>query len=266
MYEDLVLPAGYEVIFEAGAELGLHQGASFISFSPVQAYGEAEKPVKIFSDNASGSFTVMQAAGWSNLSNVWFEGLNTLKSGGWELTGAVTFYESDVRLYRCAFRKNHCEDALNIFRSEFELRHCLFSDTPFDAFDADFSKGIVEDCQFLRTGNDGMDFSGSIVNIKNCRMEGNADKALSVGEESDVVIYDSVIKNAQIALASKDFSMLYVRGVKLQDCQQGFVVFQKKPEFGPAKMVVESYEAQNVRRLHYIAPGNFLQLKDKVLQ
>ncbi len=266
MYEDLVLPPGYEVIFEAGAELGLHQGASFISFSPVQAYGEADQPVKIFSDNASGSFTVMQAAGWSNLSNVWFEGLNTLKSGGWELTGAVTFYESDVRLYRCAFRKNHCEDALNIFGSEFELRHCRFSDTPFDAFDADFSKGIVEDCQFLRTGNDGMDFSGSIVNIKNCRMEGNADKGLSVGEESDVVIYDSVIKNAQIALASKDFSMLYVRGVKLQDCQQGFVVFQKKPEFGPAKMVVESYEAQNVRRLHYIAPGNFLQLKDKVLQ
>jgi hypothetical protein len=266
LYEDLVLPAGYTVVFEAGAELGLHRRAAFISFSPVQAYGQSELPVKIFSDDASGSFTVMQAAGWSNLSNVWFEGLNTLRKGGWELTGAVTFYESDVRFNRCAFRNNHCEDALNIFRAEFELRHSLFSDTPFDAFDADFSKGIVENCRFLRTGNDGMDFSSSVVNIKNCYLEGNADKALSVGEESDVTFFDSVIKNANIALASKDYSLLYVRGLRLEDCQQGFVAFQKKPEFGPAKIIVESYEAQNVRRLHYIAPGNVLQLENKLIQ
>ncbi len=266
VYEDIILPAGYDVVFEAGAELGLHRKARFVSFSPVQAFGEAEKPVKIFSDDASGSFTVMQAGAWSNLSNVWFEGLNTIRSGGWELSGAVNFYEADVRFYRCAFRNNHCEDALNVIHSEFELRSCLFSDTPFDAFDADFSKGIVENCQFLRTGKDGMEFSGSIANIKNCLMESNGDKALNVGEESDAVIFDSTIKGAQIALASRDYSTLFVRGVNLKDCQQGFVAFQNKAEFGPAKIIVESFEAENVRRLYYVASGSVLQLKEKIVQ
>ena len=49
-----------------------------------------------------------------------FTGLNTLSYKGWELTGGVTFYESDVRIKNCVFEKNKCEDALNIICSKFE--------------------------------------------------------------------------------------------------------------------------------------------------
>lgn len=265
--EDVVIPSGYLTVLEPGAILDLSAGVHFLSYSPVQAYGTEEQPVKIFSNSSkTNGFAVMQTGEPSVMKYVIFEGLNTLKAGNWELTGAVTFYEADVQLYRCAFRNNRCEDGLNIVRSEFGLNHCRFSDTPSDAFDSDFSKGTVENCYFIRTGNDGMDFSGSIVHIENCYLEENGDKGVSVGEESDVSLFHSSIRRANIAVASKDLSVLFIRGLNLEDCQQGFVAFQKKPEFGGGKIVVESYTAKNIRRLHAISEGSFLQLEQEVVE
>ena len=37
---------------------------------------------------------------------------------GWELTGAVTFYESPVTFSRCEFSRSRSEDALNVIRGE----------------------------------------------------------------------------------------------------------------------------------------------------
>lgn len=259
--ENIVLPSGYLVVLEPGAILNLSSGAHFISFSPVHAFGTEEQPIKIYSSGSVfNGFTVMQTEAPSVMKHVVFEGLNTLKEGNWELTGAVTFYEADVQFYRCVFRNNRCEDGLNTIRSEFELRHCLFADTPFDAFDSDFCKGTVSDCRFLRTGNDGMDFSGSIVHVENCHLEQNEDKGVSVGEESDVSLFNTSIRNANIAVASKDLSLLFIRGLNMENCAQGFVAYQKKPEFGGAKIVVESYTAENVKRLHAISEGSMLQL------
>ncbi|MCA9018461.1 MAG: right-handed parallel beta-helix repeat-containing protein, partial [Planctomycetaceae bacterium] len=164
------------------------------------------------------------------------------------------------------FGSNKCEDGLNIIRSEFELSHCLFRDTPSDAFDSDFSKGTVSNCRFERTGNDGMDFSGSVVHITDCYLEKNGDKGVSVGEESDVTFFNSSIRHANIAVASKDLSLLFIRGLNMEDCEQGFVGFQKKPEFGGGKIVVESYTAKHIRRLHAISPGSMLQLVDQVVE
>ncbi|MCB0561380.1 MAG: CotH kinase family protein [Lewinellaceae bacterium] len=265
--EDLVIPNGYLVVLQPGAVLDLSSGAHFISFSPVQAYGTEEQPVKIVSNSSKANgFTVMQTEEPSVMQYVVFEGLNRLKEGNWELTGAVTFYEADAQLYRCVFRKNQSEDGLNIIRSEFELSHCLFTDTPSDAFDSDFSKGTVDNCRFTRTGNDGMDFSGSVVHITDCYLEENGDKGVSVGEESDVTFFNSSIRKANIAVASKDLSLLFIRGLDMEDCQQGFVAFQKKPEFGGGKIIVESYTAKNIKRLHAISEGSMLQLGEEEVE
>ncbi|MCB9265893.1 MAG: CotH kinase family protein [Lewinellaceae bacterium] len=267
LQDDIIIPPGYQVVLEAGAELDLSAGAHFLSYSPVQALGTEDQPVKVFSNgSAPNGFTVIQAGEPSVMKYAVFEGLNALKEGNWELTGAITFYEADVQLYRCVFRNNHSEDGLNIIRSEFRLSHCLFSDTPSDAFDSDFCKGTIDHCRFERTGNDGMDFSGSIVHIEDCNLEENGDKGVSVGEESDVTLFRTAIRKANIAVASKDLSMLFIRELDMEDCEQGFVGFQKKPEFGGGKIIVESYNAKNIKRLHAISEGSMLQLGEQVVR
>ena len=267
MEKDVIIPSGYQVLVEAGTTLDLINGAAIISYSPLQMFGSEEAPIKIISSDKSGNgLTVLQANAPSVLKHVLFDQLNTLKKGDWELTGAVTFYESEVDFYRCIFRNSQCEDALNIIRSNFKVDYCHFSNTLFDAFDSDFCKGKVTNSYFYETGNDGMDFSGSIVTIQDCQLENCRDKGISVGEESDVSVFSTSIKNCPIALAAKDLSVLLVRDISLEDCDQGFVAFQKKPEYGGSQIIVESYQAENLRRLHAISQGSYLQLIDQLIQ
>lgn len=265
--QDIVIPKGYEVYFESGVELNLTNRASFISYSPVQMYGTAEVPIKIQStDKTGGGFTILQAASRSTLSHVVFDGMNTLNKTGWTLTGAVTFYESEVELNKCLFQNIPCEDALNIIRSTFKLDFCRFTDISFDAFDSDFSKGKINNSYFYRIGNDAMDFSGSIITIRDCVAQYCGDKGVSVGEDSDAYLYSSTIEHCPIGVASKDLSVFYIDGISLKNCDQGFVAFQKKAEYGGSTIVVKNYTASNFKRLYAISKGCSLQLKDQLIK
>lgn len=261
IHELVVIPKGYELHIPPGTTLILEDGAGLLSRSPLQAIGTAESPIRILASGSNSlGCSVMNAPNASVLRYVSFTGLNTLRQGSWQLTGGVNFYESSVQLDHCRFTDNRGEDALNIIRSEFSMSNCLFSDIYSDAFDSDFSKGEIRNCIFRRTGNDGLDLSGSIVNVYDCRFDTHGDKGISVGEDSDAHIFDSSIRGAPIALAAKDQSMAFVRNMQLTNCDQGFVAFQKKPEYGGANIVVESYRAENVRRLYVAADGSRVQL------
>ncbi len=258
---DVIIPNGFEVFMGEGVSLDLVKKAKFISRSPLQLMGSEAAPVKIYSsDHSAQAFTVLQADAPSVLKDVVFENMNTLNEGGWMLTGAVNFYESEVRFYRCAFLKNHCEDALNVIRSRYKMDDCFFSDTEFDGFDNDFCKGEINNTTFRNIGNDAMDFSGSIVTVSNCKALGCGDKGISTGEESDVTVLSAVIENANIGVASKDLSTLFIRNIALKNCVQGFAAYQKKPEFGGAHIVVEKYKEEKVKRLYAISKGCSLQL------
>lgn len=263
----ILIPKGYKVFFPAGTEIDLVNSAFFLSKSPVEAYGEDERPVRIYSsDGTALGFSVLQAPTASVFSNTIFENLNTLSYKGIQYTGGVTLYESDARFYRCRFLRSQSEDALNMIRSTFEMDGCLIEQTAFDGLDSDFCKGKIRNSFFQNIGNDAIDFSGSIANLKEIDINKCGDKGISVGEESDVHLQDSQIKAAPIALASKDLSLLFVRNVAIKNCDQGFVAFQKKEEFGGGKIIVESYSADGVKRLNAIAPGSSLQLGDKIIQ
>ena len=219
-------------------EITFINDAYLLSYSPVYVVGDKEAPVKINSrDGKAGSFTVLQAGGKSILKHVEFNNQNTLVVDNWNLTGAVSFYESDVDITHVAFRNNKCEDALNIIRSDFKLDHCLFYGTFGDAFDADFCKGSIINCQYLKSGNDAIDVSGSNISVFRTTIDGAGDKGISAGENSQVKVYDSKISNANIGSASKDFSILELNNVEITLCKTGVTAFQKKPEFGPAKII-----------------------------
>ncbi len=265
--ESIIIPKGLRVIFSEGVYLDFIKHAKFISYSPVFMKGTEDDPIKIYSSDQTGNgFTVIQAEGESELRYVIFEDLNTLDYKGWNLTGGVTFFESDVSINHCAFRDNHCEDGLNIIRSEFSLGNSVISNTFGDGLDADFCKGYINNTRFQNTKNDAMDFSGSNILIQDCLVDGAGDKGVSVGEDTDVSIFKIKIKNSNIAVAVKDLSVLIIEQIRLENCQQGFVAYQKKPEFGGGNIVVKNYSTKDVRRLYNIHKNSILQLKDKLIK
>ena len=179
------------------------------------------------------------------------------------MTGAVNFYESDVDFINCGFTNNHCEDALNTIRSLFYVKNCKISDTYADGFDADFCEGLIDNLSIEDTGNDAIDFSGSVVNIKRMDIHRAGDKGISVGEETHLNVTSTYINGANIGVASKDLSLLKINLVNMVNCKTGFAGYQKKPEFGPATIEVKRYGAEQVDQLYLLDKGSKLMLVDK---
>ncbi|MGB1205235.1 MAG: CotH kinase family protein [Chitinophagales bacterium] len=260
--KDIIIPKGYQVHFAADAQLNFTNGAKFVSRSPVFTFGTSDSPVLIYSsDKSAAGFTVLQTAETSTLRHTVFRDFDTLKDNGWILTGAVTFYDADVNMSFCTFAKNHCEDGLNIVSSVFDIDNIVISETFSDGFDADFCEGTIRNAQFIATGNDGMDFSGSIIKIENCDIQNAGDKGISVGEQATVTIKSASIDGAVIGVASKDLSKLTIEKIDLKNLTQGFAAYQKKPEYGGSTIIAKSYSAENVKFLHQIEQDSRLKLE-----
>ncbi|MEZ4775767.1 MAG: hypothetical protein R3D00_21485 [Bacteroidia bacterium] len=265
--QPLVIPAGYKAEMYGGTQLDFRSGARFLSYSPVYFIGEEDNPIKIYSsDKTAAGFTVLQANAESHLRYVSFEDFNTLQDHGWQLTGAVTFYESDVKIEHCAFLDAHCEDALNIVRSRFQFTESVINGGPSDGFDADFCKGMIRNSTIKNMGNDGLDISGSVVDVYYCMVEKVGDKGISVGEASTLIVHGAEIRNAAKAIVAKDLSQATILNVKLFDCYTGFAAYQKKPEYGGASITVENYSAERVKLVSLIEKGSTLLLKDQMVE
>ncbi len=263
----MVFPGGYELIFEEGTVLNMLNQSLFLSYSPVKMHGTSDEPIHITSsDYSANGFTVLQAREKSVVNHVKFSNLNTLDYNHWTLTGAVNFYESDVHFNGCEFYRNQCEDALNVIRSTFDLNHSEFSFIQSDAFDSDFSKGRVSNTTFSNIGNDAIDFSGSDILIIDTEISDAQDKGISGGEESHLLVSNVRIVRANIGIASKDLSVVEVVDSQIIDCNYGLVLLRKKPEYGPAQMLINSSHIVNPKQEHLIEKGSIVHWDGKRIE
>ncbi|WP_075186591.1 interleukin-like EMT inducer domain-containing protein [Teredinibacter haidensis] len=238
---DLLIPAGKRVLVPAGTTLDFVNSAKVISFSPMSVMGSDKHPVTFqSSDNSSQGIIVIQANKPSNRNNrsildhVIFSGLSNPNDDGWMVPGAVTFYQSDVVITNSVFSNNNSEDALNIVSSDYILSGVTFEGAFSDAFDSDFSTGEVNSCRFINSGNDAIDFSGSVVSISNVKITTAGDKGVSAGEASSLTLTDIVIDGAEIGIASKDGSKVFGSDVNVMSAVIGLAAYQKKPEYTKA--------------------------------
>ncbi len=236
--ESVLIPAGYDVIAGEDTELFLGPDVTILSYSRLDWHGSAEAPVVIRSDGRGRGIVIAKAGKESVLDHVHFLGLANPSRNGWEVTSAVTFYESPAKFTNCVFADNNCEDALNMIRTEYTLENCLFANTKSDAFDADFANGRVLGCRFMNCGNDAVDTSGSISEVVDLHVEGTGDKGLSAGENSRMTARNVDLQDTAIGMASKDNSEFHIDGVRIRGSEVGLTLYQKKPEFGPASMDV----------------------------
>jgi hypothetical protein len=264
MTKDVVIPEGKLVRFEAGVQIDITNGASFVSYSPVRLNGAENGKIKITSsDNSAGGFNVIAPGTKSKMKYVEFDGMNSMNRSDWTLTGAVTFYESEITIDNCSFTNNHCEDGLNLIRCDFKMSNSEVSNTYSDGFDADFCTGTLELSKFSDTGNDCIDFSGSQITVKNCTVTNAGDKGISGGEGSELKVENCTIDGAHIAIASKDLSKVTVDKVYIAKAKYGFAAYRKKPEYGPGKIVVNSVKQNKAEILHLLEEGSTLNYMNK---
>ncbi len=265
--EFLIIPAGYRVYFEPGCKLDIINKAGFISNSPVFLNGTAQDPVMITSsDSTAMGFTVLQSNERCIIQHVIFEDLNTLDYKGWTLTGAVTYYESDVDIKETVVRNNHCEDAMNLIRCDYTADLLTFENTFADAFDNDFCTGTVINGRYINLGNDAIDFSGSTVEIRECSVVRAGDKGISCGEKSSLTVRNCTVTDCNIGMAAKDLSVLNVFDCEMINCNYGLAAYRKKPEYGEGTIKAANIRLDNIRHATWVELKSLVTLNDSIIQ
>lgn len=258
----LILPKGYTIIGHPGLEIDIIEGGKIISYSGLIFQGDKNAPIKIYSTDGRGQgLLVIGAEKKSILEHVEIEGLSNPIHGKWSVSGAITFYESPVKFDFIKISNINCEDAINVVRtSDFEMNNSRFENVLSDAFDGDFVDGRIINTTFNLIGNDAIDVSGSVLQVSDVDITGAGDKALSAGEESKMNAKNITIQNSEIALSAKDKSKILIEDLTVKNCNLGFAVFQKKPEFGPASIVVNKLNMSTNKVNHLIEISSSLSI------
>lgn len=265
--ELVLIPENKIVVFEEGTKIDFVSHGGFISYSPVFMMGTDKNPILISSsDSTANGFTVLKGNIRSLVQNVVFENLNTLNFEGWTLTGAVNFYESDVDIHHSEFNQNHCEDALNIIRSDFKVLNSKFKHIYADAFDSDFCTGLLKDSQFQNVGNDAIDFSTSQIHVEDCIMRDIGDKGVSGGEGSTLWVSRAKLLRCNIGAASKDLSEVELNDVSIDSCNYGLLALRKKPEYGAAIFRTNNLKINNCETKHLIEEKSVLYLNGRKIE
>ena len=247
---DLILPENVRLIIPEGTTLRFEEQTILFTTSPLSIYGSEENPVKLTSQITDwGGIVVLSAQEQSLWQFAIVENITSIAREGWILTGGITFYESSITLENVQIRNATSEDAINVVQSNFEFINSEFAFAASDAFDGDFTNGTIKNCSFHDIVGDGVDVSGSIVSISNSTFTNITDKAISVGENSNMEITTTVINSVGIGVAGKDLSQVSIIDSKISNAQvAGLAAYIKKSVFGPAKItaVNTSIEANTI--------------------
>ncbi len=248
---DLVVPDGVTLHAFGPVTLRFEQDACLVSSSPLVFEGNWETPIVLEpvagSDRWSG-VVVVRASGRSTWEHVRVRNTQAIARKGWVTTGGITFYRSPVTMRRCFIEGTLAEDGTNIFGADMLLERVTFSGCASDSFDGDFVSGQVVECTFKDGQADGVDFSGSDVDVIDCTFIDLMDKAISAGERSVVRVRGGLAQDVSIGIASKDGSRVHAEGMTIRRAKNyALAAFVKKSEYGPAILECVGLELDQAR-------------------
>ena len=270
----IIIPKGLNVILKPGEIIDLIESSSILSYSAFNIDGEMNKMVKVISSDSTGEgIHIIQNNDSSKINYLNFSNqsslYDTLKYNHQNLPSAFTVYGGKVTIENSNFSNLKSEDAINLFRCEFNIENIKIENTFSDAFDADFCNGFMKKCSFINCGNDGVDISGGSLEISESEFLNIKDKAISAGEESKIKASKCAVLNSSMGIISKDLSVVESIENKLLDCEIGYCAFQKKGEFGPAEIFSIDDEISNCsvnNLIEYNSILNFNGEKIRVFQ
>lgn len=171
------------------------------------------------------------------------------------LTGCITFYNVIFDDVNINTSKQSCEDALNIMNSSGQLNEINIRDSLFDGFDIDFSNLIINNINVLNSGNDCLDISNSSTSIESLKLNICNDKAISIGEVSQVEMKEVQITNSKTAISVKDSSQSIVENLSANNVEYCYTLYRKKQEFGPSKLIIQNLNCDS-REQNFVQFGS----------
>jgi hypothetical protein len=146
--KDLIIPSGYKVFATSNSSIDLVNKAKIVSYSPLFFSGTEEQVFILSSSDFTGQGIELINAPGSVFRNMLFKNIPEVKEQQWKRNGYITCYESSITLEHCHFLNSKAKNIVNLIRSAYELKECLFQDVAGDALNIDFSTGSIANSAF----------------------------------------------------------------------------------------------------------------------
>ena len=261
--QDLIFPDNFSVIMENGTNFRLGKNISILIKGNLIALGTKEKPITFRPLTKNEPFGVVAIIGNNkealvNLSHFEISGGSEATIEGINFLGQLSIHYSNFYADNISVEYSFSDDGMNVRNSKVNIRNSNFSMNAFDQVDLDFCEGQLESNDFkapesikemedLVANGDGLDLSGSKVILENNSFEGFADKALSVGEESMVLLNKNDFLDNLNALAIKDGSTVFaLNNNSFKENINDFYMFTKK-SFFPPPMIYINNKSQKIK-------------------
>jgi hypothetical protein len=265
--EDIFIPVGMKLAIGPDTSLSFQKNVSFVSEGSIRAIGTPQHPITFSAAQSLWDgillFGSQEASFFENVHFSKIGGTGAIvnphgiEKDGWIMTGGINVLDTEATFKSCRFEDCFTEDALNIFSSTFKLDDSKFINCMSDGFDGDFVNGIVKRCEFINIKGDGVDFSGSSVSVEDTIFYNIEDKAISVGEASNVKISDSNVNIANFGIVSKDLSNSHCVDTLIKNTRiAGVSCYQKKNNFGPANIVLSNVRFEDLNKSFLIQTGS----------
>ena len=228
---DLVIEPGTRLLFEPGANL-LVKGrvsakgtrANPIHFGPLQEGQDPWGTFAIKGPDADGSH---------------FAHCHFREGSGWkeplaEYSAMFSIHHVQaVRVEHCTFQDSRIvDDMVHGVYSEVVFRNCRFVRSLFDALDMDISTVEVVGCEFIESGNDAVDLMTARAKVHTTQFLSSVDKGISVGEDSALLVQDTLFESCEIAVQTKDRSTATLINCDLLNCNLGVDGIRKNWRYG----------------------------------
>ncbi len=167
------------------------------------------------------------------------EGLSGFTSFDINLPSSITFYNSNVIITNSLFQSNVAgDDFINFFYSDFIIDNSNFENVKSDAIDSDFSAGTISNSNFKFIGNDAIDFSGSNASLFDLKFYNINDKAISIGENSNIDVDNLKIFDSEIGIVVKDGSSIITKNILFENNKVNYCSFIKKNFYDYPKLTI----------------------------
>ena len=261
----IIVPNNFNLIILDGANLKFDENAYIlINNGALKILGKKNNKVFLSElNNQWKGIHVISNNHNSEINYANFSNLDYFQNGKFNLTGAINFYNSNVKINYSRFDVSNSEDSLNFIKSNFFVNECIFSKSRSDAIDSDYSNGLIQNSKFLDTGGDAIDTSGSMVDIEGVEILNVGDKGISVGENSRVNLWDVKIKNAKIGIASKDSSKVFGDDILIKNSKfLDLASYNKKKIFEGGNIKIKKIISDN----KYLSQENsFIEINNNII-
>ncbi len=156
------------------------------------------------------------------------------------LTGCLSFINVNFNNINLKANNSSCEDTINFVNASGYVNNISIQNSFSDAFDADFSNLKIKNLEISSAINDCTDFSAGNYELINLKLSKCGDKAVSIGEKSNVKIKDINITEADIGIATKDSSILSLKNAQLNDLRTCISAYNKKQEFNGGLVLIDN--------------------------